>query len=45
MRADGSFSIKKIGDVIHTYPEGGFNEFGIMKYKEAIIATVVEGRS
>lgn len=37
MQEHGDFELKIIGNVIHTYPMSGFNEFGIQRIRKAIL--------
>ena len=40
MQAHGEFQVKLIKQVVHTYPEGGFNKEGIKAVHHAILESV-----
>lgn len=44
-RPHGETSVEVIGDVVHTYPVGGFNELGILEYEKAVLAAIPESSS
>ena len=45
MLEHGSFHLEVIGDVIHIYPKGGFNEYGIKKMHEKILSIAPNNRA
>lgn len=45
MKGHGHFTCELIGDVVHTYPVSGFNEYGIQELQEAITLLVKEKES
>lgn len=37
MKAHGTFHIKQTDDVIHTYPVDSFNQYGVERYRDAVL--------
>lgn len=40
MKGHGIFRVELIDHIVHTYPEGGFNEYGIIGIHETIIEPI-----
>ncbi len=38
MKEHGNFQIKVVGNVIHTFASDGFNEYGIARYRQQVLA-------
>ena len=45
MREHGTFHLKLIGDIVHMYPKGGFNEQGIKAYHDQLLSIAPTDRA
>jgi hypothetical protein len=41
MRSHGNFTLKLNDHIVHAYARDGFNEFGIVEYRESILKLVI----